>query len=199
MCCSMRSPANEIDVAVDYSGTLWANRMQRSDVLPREQVLAELSRWLADDARHPHAGRARIRKRLCAGDGAQDSRDGSASARSPTSRATPARSTIAGDYEFFARPEWTALVKAYGLQFRASGRCSLNSCIQAVASGQVDVISAYTSDGQIAKLRSASCWTIPSHAIPPYDAILLLSPRRANDEKLIAALKPLLGAIPVAS
>src|SRR5450755_190968 len=38
--------ANEIDIAVDYSGTLWANRMHRSDVLPRAQVLSELSRWL---------------------------------------------------------------------------------------------------------------------------------------------------------
>ena len=46
MCCSTRLAANEIDVAVDYSGTLWANRMQRTDVPPREQVLAELSRWL---------------------------------------------------------------------------------------------------------------------------------------------------------
>ena len=38
--------ANEIDVAVDYSGTIWANRMHRSDVLPREAVLAEMARWL---------------------------------------------------------------------------------------------------------------------------------------------------------
>jgi osmoprotectant transport system permease protein len=37
----------------------------------------------------------------------------------------------------------------------------------------------------------------PRHAIPPYDAVLLLSPKRAGDEKLAAALKPLLNAIPV--
>jgi osmoprotectant transport system permease protein len=58
------------------------------------------------------------------------------------------------------------------------------------------VISAYTSDGQIATLDLAVL-DDPKHAIPPYDAILLLSPHRAHDEKLITALKPLLGAIPV--
>src|SRR5207342_1275241 len=39
--------SEEVDVAVDYSGTLWANRMQRADVPPRAQLLAELSNALA--------------------------------------------------------------------------------------------------------------------------------------------------------
>jgi osmoprotectant transport system permease protein len=33
------------------------------------------------------------------------------------------------------------------------------------------------------------------HAIPPYDAILLLAPKRADDPVLQDALKPLLGRI----
>ena len=36
--------SSEVDIAVDYSGTLWANRMQRKDVPQRDQMLAELSR-----------------------------------------------------------------------------------------------------------------------------------------------------------
>src|SRR5678816_1211677 len=39
--------SGDVDVAVDYSGTLWANRMQRKDVPTRETMLGELSRWLA--------------------------------------------------------------------------------------------------------------------------------------------------------
>jgi osmoprotectant transport system permease protein len=58
------------------------------------------------------------------------------------------------------------------------------------------VISAYTSDGQIA-LNDLIVLDDVRHAIPPYDAILLLSPRHAQDEKLINALKPLIGAVPV--
>ena len=37
----------------------------------------------------------------------------------------------------------------------------------------------------------------PKNAIPPYDAILLVSPKRAGDEALAAALRPLIGAIDV--
>ena len=36
-------------------------------------------------------------------------------------------------------------------------------------------------------------------AIPPYDAIVLLSPKRAGDAALKAALAPLLGKIDIAS
>jgi osmoprotectant transport system permease protein len=104
--------------------------------------------------------------------------------------------SIAGDYEFFARPEWAALVKAYGLQFRGQRQMQPEFMYQALASGEVDVISAYTSDGQIAKYDLVVL-DDPKHGIPPYDAILLLSPRRAHDETLIAALKGLLDAIPV--
>jgi len=39
----------------------------------------------------------------------------------------------------------------------------------------------------------------PKHAIPPYGAILLLAPKRVGDERLQAALKPLLGRIDIAT
>ena len=67
----------------------------------------------------------------------------------------------------------------------------------AVASGEVDVIAGYTSDGLIAKYDLVVL-DDPKHAIPPYDAILLLAPKRANDATLQAALKPLLGKIDIA-
>jgi osmoprotectant transport system permease protein len=37
----------------------------------------------------------------------------------------------------------------------------------------------------------------PKQAIPPYDAILLISPRKAADRPLIDALRPLIDAIDV--
>jgi osmoprotectant transport system permease protein len=187
--------SGDIDVAVDYSGTLWANRMQRSDVLPRAEVLRELSLWLAKTHGIRMLGGlgfdnayalAMSRKKADA-----------LGIRSIADLAAHAGGlTIAGDYEFFARPEWDALRKAYGLQFRSTRQMQPEFMYPAVAGGEVDVISAYTSDGQIAKL-DLFLLDDPRHAIPPYDAILLLSPRRANEDKLIAALTPLIGAIPV--
>jgi osmoprotectant transport system permease protein len=104
--------------------------------------------------------------------------------------------SIAGDYEFFARPEWAALKKAYGLSFRERRQMQSNFMYAAVASGEVDVIAGYTSDGLIAKY-GLTVLDDPRHAIPPYDAIVLLAPRRANDARLRAALQPLLGKIDI--
>src|SRR5262249_58069274 len=39
--------AGDIDVYVDYSGTLWTTQMHRTDAKPREEVLDELRAWLA--------------------------------------------------------------------------------------------------------------------------------------------------------
>jgi osmoprotectant transport system permease protein len=68
----------------------------------------------------------------------------------------------------------------------------------AVASGEVDVIAGYTSDGLIAKYDLVVL-DDPKHAIPPYDAIVLLAPKRASDSALRAALRPLLGAIDIST
>ena len=37
----------------------------------------------------------------------------------------------------------------------------------------------------------------PKHAIPAYDAVVLLSPQRATDAVLKKVIEPLIGAIPV--
>ena len=60
--------AGEIDVYVEYTGTIWANQMQRSDVKPRDEVLREVTAWLKERHGITVAGRARLRERLCAGD-----------------------------------------------------------------------------------------------------------------------------------
>ena len=57
--------------------------------------------------------------------------------------------TIAGDYEIFARPEWEALRNTYGLNFRTQRQMQPEFMYKAAGDGEVDVITAYTSDGQI--------------------------------------------------
>ena len=187
--------AGDIDAYVDYSGTLWANRMGRTDAPPREAVLGEVARWL----------NAKYRIRMLGSLGFENSyalamtrkKAAALDIRSIADLARHASQlSVAGDYEFFARPEWAAIAKAYGLAFRAQRTMQPDFMYRAAADGEVDVISAYTSDGQIAKYDLVVL-DDPRHAIPPYDAILLLSPRRAGDEALIAALKPLIGTIPI--
>jgi len=67
---------------------------------------------------------------------------------------------------------------------------------RALAGGDVDAISAFSSDGRIAANRLVVL-SDPKDAIPPYDAVVLISPRRAGDARLRRALEPLIGRIPV--
>jgi osmoprotectant transport system permease protein len=106
------------------------------------------------------------------------------------------RLRIGGDYEFFGRQEWRDLVQIYGLQF--ADRLTLDSTLMygAVARGEVDVISAFSSDGRIAAMN-LTVLKDNRHAMPPYDALILLSAYAASREDVVGALSPLLGRIPV--
>jgi osmoprotectant transport system substrate-binding protein/osmoprotectant transport system permease protein len=187
--------ADDIDVYIDYSGTLWLNQFHRSDMLPREQLLAELKTLLAKqnitlfgELGFENAYALVMPRQRAEALGIHSIADLASHA---------ATMSIAGDYEFFSRPEWASLRKAYGLTFRAQRTMQPDFMYAAVASGEVDAIAGYTSDGLIAKYDLVVL-DDPRHAIPPYDAIMLLSPKRAGDQTLQAALKPLLGKIDIA-
>ena len=187
--------AGEIDAYVDYTGTLWANEMHRTDTKPRAEVLAEVKQWLAGRGitmlgalGFENAYALAVPKTLAARLNLKSIAD--LAARAP-------QLSVAADYEFFERPEWKALAAAYGLHFRQQRTMQSDFMYRAAQSGEVDVIAAYSSDGRIAQYDLVTL-DDPKQALPPYDAILLLSPKRANDERLIDALKSLIGAIPVA-
>jgi len=187
--------ANELDAYVDYSGTLWANEMHRNDVKPRAEVLAEVSKWLEETYGVRSLGSLGFENAYAlAMPRALAEKLGVKSIGDLVAHA--GELSIAADYEFFERPEWKAIVAAYGLHFRQQRTMQSDFMYQAAHNGDVDVISAYSSDGRIAKFDLVVL-DDPKHALPPYDAMLLISPRRGHDEKLIAALKPLIGAIPV--
>ncbi|MEO7026042.1 MAG: glycine betaine ABC transporter substrate-binding protein, partial [Caulobacteraceae bacterium] len=110
--------------------------------------------------------------------------------------AEASRLTLGTDIEFPSRPEWRAVRGAYGLQFRDMRSYQPTFMYRALADGEADVISAFSSDGRIAA-EHLTVLADPRHALPPYDAVILLSPKRAGDRRLRQALRPLLGAIPV--
>jgi osmoprotectant transport system permease protein len=188
--------SNDIDVYVDYSGTLWANQFHRTDIKPRQELLADLKATLAQqkitllgELGFENAYALVMPKKRAEALGIRSIAD--LASRTGTM-------SIAGDYEFFSRPEWAGLQKAYGLAFRTQRQMQPDFMYAAVASGEVDVIAGYTSDGLIAKYDLVVL-DDSKHAIPPYDAIVLISPKRAEDQALRAALTPLLGQINIAT
>jgi osmoprotectant transport system permease protein len=188
--------AGEIDAYVEYSGTLWANQLKRNDVRAPEEVLAIVTRWLADQHGIGLVGKLGFENAYAL---AMPRRRAEAlGIRSIADLARHARElSIGGDYEFFRRPEWQAIRDAYGLTFRQERQMQAEFMYPAAAAGELDVISAYTSDGRVTKFDLVVL-DDPRRAIPPYDAILLVSPKRREDRAFIAALQPLAGGIDVA-
>jgi osmoprotectant transport system permease protein len=106
------------------------------------------------------------------------------------------RLEIGGDYEFFQRAEWSALRRRYHLSFARQRSMDASLMYQAVASGEVDVISAFSTDGRIAAFDLVLLED-DLGVIPPYDAIVLAGRRVARlHPEVIAALGGLVGAIP---
>jgi osmoprotectant transport system permease protein len=169
--------------------------MQRKDVPQRDQMLAELSRWLANAHGIQMLGSLGFENAYALAMERQKSER--MNIRSIADLAARAGElSVAGDYELFARPEWAALRAAYGLNFRVERQMQPEFMYRAAADGEVDVIAAYTSDGQI-MTYGLIVLTDVKHVIPSYDAILLISPKRADDIQLMTALNPLLGSIDV--
>jgi osmoprotectant transport system permease protein len=187
--------AGDIDAYVDYSGTLWANVLHRTDNPARSELIEELRSRLAERRGVRLLGTLGFENAYTLAMRADRARE--LGVRTIADLAARARSlTIGGDLEFFARPEWPALRDAYGLEFAGRREFSPTFMYQAVVEGEVDVVTAFSSDGRIAA-NHLVVLDDPRRAILSYDAIVLLAPSRANDALLARAFRPLLDAIPV--
>jgi osmoprotectant transport system permease protein len=186
---------NEIDVYVDYTGTIWANDLHHNDARPRADVTAEVARWLKAQRGITLLGNLGFENAYALAMSKKRAQALGVRSIADLARVAP-QLTIAGDYEFFSRPEWAAIQKAYGLSFRAQRTMQPEFMYPAAASGDVDVISAYTSEGRIAQYDLVVLED-NKHVIPPYDAVILIAPRNAEDHAFTEALRPLIGAIDV--
>ena len=185
----------EIDVYVDYSGTIYATIMSR-DTTPdtRERVLVEVGDYLRDRHGIVVAGTLGFENAYALAIRQQDASRLNISTIGELTAHAPAM-TIGGDYEFFARAEWAALQSQYGLRF--SGQRTMEPALmyEAVARGFVDVISAFSTDGRVAAF---DLYLLDDErgAIPPYDALILVGSRLAREQpEAIAALQRLNGTI----
>jgi osmoprotectant transport system permease protein len=187
--------SGEIDAYVDYSGTLWNNVLKRSDNPPRAELLRQLTAALKGRDGVTLQGALGFENAYALA--MRRDRAQALGIKTIADLASHApQMTLGSDIEFLSRPEWRALQGAYGLRFKAERRFQPTFMYKAVTSGEVDVISAFSSDGRIAA-DDLVVLADPKQAIPPYDAVILLSPKRAHDARLQAVLAPMLGAIPV--
>ena len=185
--------SGEIDVYIDYTGTIWATVMQRPQAAQRDLMLAEMTAWL-----HTRDGvltLGRLGFENAYGFAMTRARADELGVASLADLAVHAGElTVGGDPEVFVRSEWIGTRDAYGLGAMRTRAMDSTFMYGAVRDGQVDLISAYTTDGRIAAYDLVVL-DDPAHILPPYDAVILLSPRAAAMPGLAAALAPLVGAI----
>jgi osmoprotectant transport system permease protein len=180
-----------VDVYVDYSGTLWSTVMKRSE-MPRDrrEMVAEIKAYLASE--HGVTVVAELGFDNSYALAMRRSRAEQLKVRSLGDLARVAGVLSMGaDYEFFARPEWRAMERAYGLKLEQQRSMDPSLMYQAVAEGTVDVISAFSSDGRITAydlviLRDELA------IMPPYDALVLAGRRlKERHPDVLAALAAL--------
>jgi osmoprotectant transport system permease protein len=184
----------ELDAYVDYSGTLWTTQLGRDRGAPRWQILAEVEGHVAGQGLRSlgplgfqNAYALAVRRDTATQLGLHAL--GDLAPHAP-------KLALGADYEFLSRREWTAVRTTYGLAFRRTASFDPALLYEAVARGEVDAISAFSSDGRIAAYDLVVL-DDPRAALPSYDAMILLGPRVAEDAGVVCALAPLRGALSV--
>jgi len=187
--------SGQIDAYVDYSGTLWSSVLHRADGrVDRQTMLSELGRWLDEkhgitlvcpfgfENTYALAMRREEALRL--------------KAKRIGDLAVHAKSLhVGGDYELFQRPEWKSVTSTYGLVFAEERSMDPSLMYEAVKTGQVDVIGAFSTDGRIAAYDLVVL-DDDRGALPPYDAVILASARLRRDKPAaMEALRGLCGRI----
>ena len=162
--------AGEIDVYVDYSGTIWSNQFQRTDAKPRAGYAGRdrgrpAERDTPSGLLGPLGFENAYALAMAAGRaqslGVRSIADLASRARNSRSPATT-NSSAGRNGQALRRPTASSSAKQRQMQ--------PEFMYPAAAPGEVDVIAAYTSDGRIAQFTISRCSTIRRRAIPPYDA-----------------------------
>ena len=185
---------NTVDAYLEDSGTVWANIMNRNDNPGRAEVLAEVVDFVETTGGMNVIGEfgfqnlyaLAMRKDRAAELGVNSIED-----LIPVAR----QLTAGGDLEFFGRPEWISVRDTYGIDFARKLTFDTTLMYTAVDERQVDLITAYTSDGRIAHF-DLLVLEDPRNAMLPYDGFLLTSGEAAQNPEFIAALADLAGRIP---
>ncbi len=182
---------NTVDCYIDYSGTIWATIMKRDESAPRFETLIEVSGYLLREYGVVTVGPLGYES------------DYSFSMRPDRAESLGIRSIadlagrnlkVGGDPEVFGRPEWRRVRDTYGLESLTTVGMQKIYMFDAVMNGQLDVIIAYSTDGRIA-LYNLALLDDPKQVFPPYDSILLVSPRAAQNPALIDVLSNLVNRI----
>ncbi|MCA9507437.1 MAG: ABC transporter permease/substrate-binding protein [Myxococcales bacterium] len=185
--------ANEIDVFVEYSATLWNHTMQMKEhPLDSVYLYQKIEKFLNKDGvelvgkigfknNYAFAIKRELAKKL----GIENLSD----------LAQHSNLILAGDYEFFGRPEWQLFKESYKIRFSKKIIMDHALVYQAADKGNVDVIVVFTTDGHI-DAHDMLVLEDDKNASLSFDAMILTSKKFGQQlSKLNQVLKNLVGTI----
>lgn len=189
--------AGKIDCYIDYSGNIWATVMKRKDPpANRQKALEEIAGYLKDKHGVICLGSLGFENAYAFAMPDQRANDLDDIRTIGDLGKKSAGMKIGGDLQFFGRAEWEKVRATYDLKFTRENIKAMDPTLmyQAVAADhpEVDVITAYTTDGRI-EAFNLRLLKDPAGALPPYDAIVLVSPQAARKPGLCVALQRLVG------
>ncbi len=183
-----------IDAYVDYMGTLWTTALGHKEPLHSEP----LRQALVDELYKRHGilvlGALGFENAYTFAMRQTHAKALGIETLSDLSRLAP-QFILGSDYEFLSRHEWHSVRLNYAMQFRDMRSMDPSLMYEAIKHEQLDVISAYTTDGRIQAFGLQSLRD-DKHAIPPYDAVILVNAKFAKQQpRAINALRTLLGRL----
>lgn len=184
---------NQVDVYVDYTGTIWAMEMKRSDSVSREQALNEVCDFLLNVHSIECAARLGFENAYAFAMKRKHALQLGIRSMEDLKKLAP-QFSLAADFDFLGRTEGKHVLKTYGLSFKKSISMNPRLMYDAIGTGAVDVVAAITTDGEI-DLWDLTLLEDPRQAFPPYDAIVLVSPKARQNKKLMDSLRELTGKI----
>jgi osmoprotectant transport system permease protein len=187
---------NQFDCCVNYSGNIWVVLMGQQHAADRHTNYAEACRYLREHygavclgklgfenayalAMNPKQAKVLV---------VSDPKGWTVSHLAEQTRQRPL--SIRGDLPFFKRLVWRQFRDTYALPFRERKEIDPTLMYGAVRDSEVDVSVAYTRDGRLEAYQLVLL-DDDRHALPPYDAMLLVSARAARKPGFIEALEPL--------
>ncbi|MEW4455325.1 ABC transporter permease/substrate-binding protein [Bremerella sp. JC817] len=182
----------EIDCYVDYSGTLWANEMERSDNVSSAEMMIDIGTHLKEQGILMLGPLGFRNDYVFAMKKEKADEMGIRSIADLVPHADEL--TAACEIEFWSRPEWKNVQTEYGLSFGKTKSMDAALMYGALSRGEADVIVAYRTDGRLGSGEFVELED-PRFVLPPYDAVLLVSERLAKDRAAIDKLRKMVNTI----
>ncbi len=185
-----------VDLYVEYTGTVWANFMGRESNPGREGIKRGVTEFL-EEQNVITLGFTGFQNRYALA--MRRDRAAELGVTSIEDLVPFAAELSAGsDLEFFGRTEWLRLRDLYKMDFGDKLTFDVSLMYTAVAERQVDVISAYTTDGRVAAY-DLLLLDDPRNALLAYDAMFLASKNAAQQPEFLRAIDSFIDSIPDAA